>query len=136
MNLRLIKLSREIILYILFGFLTTVINIAIFWILYEKLEMQNIASNAIAWFCAVLFMFFSSKFIIFNSRDISGKYIIGELLVFLTARLFTGVLDIGLMYLSVDIYELEALYCKVITNIIVIILNFIASKFFVFKDKV
>lgn len=90
-------------------------------------------SNVIAWIIAVLFAFITNKVYVFESKNITMRVIVNELLKFTGARLATGVLDSIIMFVSVDLLYGPALVTKVVSNIIVIILNYILANLFVFK---
>ena len=118
------------ILYLIFGGLTTILNIATYFIFYNVFKISNVTSTIIAWIIGVIFAFITNKIYVFESKS---KSIFYELTTFLACRLATGVIDLGIMYLTVDILKLNGLLMKIISNIIVIILNFVFSKLIVFK---
>lgn len=118
------------ILYLFFGGLTTFINIFVYFICYDISNLSNVSSNIIAWIIAVIFAFITNKIYVFESKS---KSILYELSTFLACRLGTGVLDLGIMYLTVDIFKWNAFLMKIISNIIVIVLNFVFSKLIIFK---
>ena len=120
------------ILYLIFGGLTTLINIVAYFVCYNLLEISNVTSNIIAWVVAVFFAFVTNKVYVFESKS---KSILYELSTFLACRLGTGVLDLGIMYFTVDILKWNALLMKIISNVIVIVLNFVFSKMIIFKKK-
>mgnify|MGYP003303390506 CR=1 FL=1 len=120
------------ILYLIFGGLTTLLNIATYFIFYNILEISNVISTIIAWIVGVIFAFVTNKIYVFESKS---KSIFYELTTFLACRLATGAIDLGIMYLTVDILKWNGLFMKVISNVIVIILNFVFSKLIVFKNK-
>ncbi len=97
------------------------------------LNIQNVPSNIIAWATAVIFAFITNKIWVFESKIFVIKKLFNELCKFITARLITGIIDVLIMYISVDVLQAPAVIFKVISNIIVIILNYLLSKFIVFK---
>lgn len=123
---------KSVILYVLFGGLTTLVNIAVYWLCYEFFGIANIPSNCAAWIASVVFAFFTNKFFVFESHDSSFLVMAREFALFVAARLATGALDVLIMYVFVDILSLNPLVFKVLANIIVIVLNFVFSKLFVF----
>ena len=129
----LLKKYKFIILYGIFGVLTTIVNIATYGILYRCFDVSNIVSNIIAWVMSVLFAFVTNKLWVFESKSFNFSLFIKELGSFIVCRLATGVLDLGIMFLGVDLLKGPAMILKVVSNIIVIILNYVMSKFFVFK---
>ena len=126
---------KGIICYGIFGVLTTVINIAAYALCYTYLGISNVISNIIAWIVAVLFAFITNKLFVFGSKDMSLKTFIPELIKFMAARLATGGIDLLIMYIGVDVMDGPAVILKVISNVIVIILNYVLSKLIVFKKK-
>ena len=126
---------KFIILYGIFGVLTTVINIGVYGVLYSGLGVSNVISNVIAWVISVLFAFITNKLWVFDSKSLEFKLFLKELGNFTVCRLATGVLDLGIMFVGVDLLKGPAIILKVISNVIVIILNYVMSKVFVFKKK-
>ena len=84
---------------------------------------------------SVLFAFFTNKLIVFESKGNGIKRFLWEILTFFGARALTGVLDTAIMVVFVDILSLHDIGVKVASNIIVIILNYIVSKFVIFAKK-
>ena len=125
-------ISREVFFYLVFGVLTTVVNIISFAILSRMFGIGTVVSNVIAWFLSVLFAYVTNRRWVFLS---TGGNVFREMLVFFSGRLCTGVLDTLVMFITVDFLGWNDLMMKIISNIIVIILNYIISKFFVFKGE-
>lgn len=123
---------KPMLLYVLFGGLTTLVNIVVYWLCYEFFCIANIPSNCAAWIASVVFAFFTNKFFVFESHDSSCLVMVREFALFVAARLATGALDVLIMYVFVDILSLNPLLFKVLANIMVIVLNFVFSKLFVF----
>lgn len=126
---------KEQILYIVFGVLTTAINIIAFFVCSRLMNLGLIPSNIIAWILSVLFAFITNKIYVFNSKNYSFSIVLRELIDFVISRGATGILDLGLMYLFVSVIGIEDMISKIVINIIVIILNYILSKLYVFKNK-
>ena len=129
----LLKKYKFIILYGIFGILTTIINIVTYALCYDMFNISNVVSNIIAWILSVLFAFITNKIWVFESKCFDFKIFIKELWNFIVCRLATGALDLGIMYVGVDLLKGPALILKIASNIIVIILNYVMSKLFVFK---
>lgn len=130
---KLLKKYKFIILYGIFGVLTTIINIVTYALCYDVFNISNVVSNIIAWVLSVLFAFITNKIWVFESKCFDFKIFIKELWNFIVCRLATGALDLGIMYVGVDLLKGPALILKIASNIIVIILNYVMSKLFVFK---
>lgn len=129
----LLKKYKFIILYGIFGVLTTIINIVTYALCYDMFNISNVVSNIIAWILSVLFAFITNKIWVFESKCFDFKIFIKELWNFIVCRLATGALDLSIMYVGVDLLKGPALILKIASNIIVIILNYVMSKLFVFK---
>lgn len=121
--------KKEIISYLIFGVLTTLINIAVYFLLANVVGMDFKVATSIAWLVSVLFAFFTNKKYVFNSEN----NILKELLLFFGARLFSYVVDIGGMILLIDVFHINDNISKILVNIIVIVLNYFISKKFIFK---
>ncbi|MDO0875612.1 GtrA family protein [Carnobacterium divergens] len=126
---------QEIIGYIIFGVLTTVVNIAVYFFCKDFLELDYKISNAISWLLSVLFAFSTNKFFVFNSKSLKFKIILRELILFFWYRGLSFIIDMILMIVLVSKLEVNDGISKVIVQIIVIILNYIFSKLFIFKDN-
>lgn len=131
----LLKKYKEILLYLIFGGFTTLINIASYWVCDDLFHWGTIASTIIAWFLSVIFAFITNKLFVFESKNISLKTLIFEIFSFFGCRVFSGLIDLGIMWLTVDIFHWNNLLMKIISNVLVIILNYIFSKVFIFRKK-
>ena len=126
---------KDVVYYIIFGILTLLINWTTYYLFYDFLKMSNVCSTILAWVIAVGFAFVTNKLWVFNSKSWNFKIIINELYKFIFARLMTGVLDVIIMYVSVDICSMNANVFKAISNAVVIVLNYSLSKLFIFAKK-
>ena len=131
----LLEKYRGLILYAVFGALTTAINIAAYALCYRVLHIPNVPSNVIAWILAVLFAFVTNKLYVFESKSLERGTVARELASFVGARLATGLLDLAVMFVGVDLLHGPDLVFKVGSNVIVIILNYVLSKLIVFRKK-
>lgn len=124
---------KQIILYLIFGALTTALNVFAYWVLAHPLGLDTLVSTLIAWVIGVLFAFFTNKFFVFESKGRSHMW--AELGSFTLARAVTGALDVGIMFVFVTVLSLNDMLIKIISNVVVIILNYIFSKFLIFAKK-
>lgn len=124
---------KQIILYLFFGICTTAINTVCYWLLYDVLSLSNITSTVLAWLAAVIFAFITNKRFVFESKRTSTQERINEIVSFFGCRLLTGILDVVIMAVAVDMLRWNGLLWKLISNIIVTIINYIASKFLIFR---
>lgn len=130
----LIKFKSEI-LYLLFGGLTTLVNIVSYYLFYNVLRCSNVISTVIAWVFSVLFAYVTNRIFVFESKASGTKALLREIAAFFTCRLLTGIMDVAIMWLAVDIMNFNSMLWKIISNVLVIIINYFASKIFVFKKK-
>lgn len=126
---------KEIILYCIFGALTTIVNIITYYTFSHVFDINYMISNIIAWIISVLFAYVTNKIYVFKSYNIKLRYLIKEFSTFVSCRLLSGILDIGIMYIFVDVLNLNDFVIKIVANIIVIIINYILSKFMIFKNS-
>ena len=131
----LLAKHRDKIAYIIFGVLTTVVNMAVYFACYRLMGLPNVVSVAAAWVIAVAFAFVTNKLWVFESRSFDGKTLAHEIPSFLGARVLTGLLDVAVMYLAVDVLHRNAALWKLISNVLVIILNYVASLLIVFRKS-
>ena len=138
---------KEPIAYIIFGVLTTLVNIVAYYVCADIVNLHYMISNIIAWIASILFAFVTNKLFVFDSKSWQGKVVVAEMGSFFLARVATGVMDMILMWLLIDILAVEAiftsagiaelisgeLFAKVVVNVVVIVLNYIASKLWIFR---
>ena len=123
----------DILVYLFFGGLTTLVNFLVYFPLYNFLGFSASFSNVIAWAVAVVFAYLTNKPFVFKSWDWSSDMVFPELLKFVSCRAGSGAVETLLLFLAVDFLGWNGNVWKVITSIVVVILNYIGSKFLVFK---
>lgn len=123
--------KRQILLYGIFGVFTTAINIVAFIVL-EKI-MPYLVANVIAWIVSVFFAFFTNKYYVFESKSFTTSIWLRELWEFILARASTGLIDFVGMFVLISCLQVNALCSKVVLNIIVIVGNYILSKYWIFR---
>ena len=129
----LITKYYDILAYLVFGVLTTVVNYLVYLPCYNLLEMSAAVSNVIAWAVAVAFAYLTNKPFVFRSHDWSAKTVIPELTKFVGSRIASGALETGIIFLTVDLLAWNGNVMKLVTSVIVVVLNYIASKLLVFR---
>ncbi len=134
--INLVRKQRTVIAYLFFGVLTTAINIVSYGTACNVLGISNVISTCLAWVLSVLFAYVTNKIWVFDSKTIQLSVILPELASFFGARAFTGLLDLAIMYIGVDVLRGNNMLIKVGSNVIVVILNYILSKMVVFRKKV
>ena len=123
---------REALLYLFFGGCTTLVNIVAFYII-RKFGVSTYITNIIAWFLSVVFSFITNKLFVFESKNTSIKDSFKECFSFFLFRVISLVFDMGIMYLLIDLLNINEMVSKVFSNIFVIIINYVFSKLFIFK---
>ena len=114
---------------------TTVVNIVAYNLCYVHAGMSNTLSNVIAWVLAVTFAYLTNKVWVFDSKSWAWEVLRREVPAFVSCRLATGVMDLVIMYISVDLLHWNAMLMKLLSNILVILLNYVFSKLVIFKKK-
>lgn len=131
----LVEKYWDILSYLFFGVLTTVVNYVVYLPFYNVLNLSAVVSNAIAWVVAVAFAFLTNKPFVFRSHDWSAKTVIPELTKFVGCRIGSGLTETLILLLAVDIMGWNGNIWKLLTNVLVVILNYIGSKLLVFRKK-
>ena len=134
---------KEIINYLLFGGMTTVVSWGTYSLFVKAIGMSVGVGNLLSWICAVLFAFVTNKLFVFESKTWQPATALREFVSFIGARLATGVIEwfvvpyFSTHWLTHPLFGVKGLLAKVVVSIVVIILNYIFSKFLVFikKDK-
>ena len=123
---------KEIINYLIFGFLTTLVSIITYAIFTRLFNVNYNISNILSWLLAVSFAYITNKNYVFNFKD---KNVIQSIVKFFTSRITTLIIEVLFMFIMVDILRINDMLCKIIVQIIVIVLNYILSKLFVFNKE-
>ena len=129
----IIERYRDILSYLFFGVLTTVVNYLVYLPCYNLLSIRASVSNVIAWVVAVAFAYLTNKPWVFKSHDWSRQTVIPELTKFVGCRIGSGALETGIIFLTVDLLCWNGNVMKLVTSVLVVILNYIGSKFLVFR---
>ena len=135
--MKLIKKYEEFIRYIIIGGLTTLVSLGVYYLLVYTILNPDIPfelqlTNIISWIVSVTFAYFTNRSFVFKSRDKSN---FKEVLEFYLSRVSTLVLEMILMYLLVTVLHFNDKIIKIIAQVIVILANYILSKFIVFKKR-
>ncbi len=141
--------NQETILYLVFGGLTTLVNLAVFWLMNRVLgEDLALVNNAAAFVAAVIFAYVTNKIFVFESRSWSAQTLSKEIPAFVGARLFSFGLEELLLWISKDVVQVSRfsvtvlglvigglMIAKLLISVLVVILNYVFSKLFIFKQK-
>lgn len=131
----IIAAHYDILTYLVFGVFTTVVNYLVYLPCYNLLQLSASVSNAIAWVAAVAFAYLTNKPFVFKSHDWSAKTVLPELARFLGCRIGSGVAETVILLLTVDILGWDGNIWKLATSVLVVLLNYVGSKLFVFKKS-
>ena len=126
----LYKKYKEIINYLIFGGLTTLISIITYALFAKVFHIDYLISNVLSWIIAVLFAYITNKIYVFESKS---KKNIKEITSFFFFRVVSLIIEMIILYIFVDILHIDDLVTKIIAQIIVIVSNYAFSKVFVFK---
>lgn len=130
---KLIHKYWDIISYLFFGVLTTVVNYVIYLPCYNLLHWPAAVSTAVAWVVAVAFAYLTNKPFVFKSHDWSMKTVVPELTSFIACRIGSGLMEMAIIFVTVDLLRWDGNWMKLATSVLVVIANYIGSKLFVFK---
>ena len=126
-------INKKTILYVIFGVLTTIVNLIAYYLFSNMININYLISNAIAWIISVVFAYITNKFFVFNSSYINKDVIIEEFIKFMNCRLISGLSEVVLLFLFVDLLLMNDIVAKLIIGVLVALINFIFSKVFIFK---
>ena len=143
------KAHREAILYVFWGAFTTLVTLASYALFVRAFNVDPNISNILSWVCGVTFAFVVNKWLVFESRTTKARILLWELGSFFSSRIFTGIIAfilfpilndwMGLSAIVLDFGFLSILFgtsgmlAKIITSVVEIVLNWILSKYVVFK---
>lgn len=131
----LLRKHRELFSYVFWGAATTVVNYATYFLLTEGLQVYYLTSNIIAWVVSVLFAYFVNKLFVFQSATWAWRVALRELWQMTASRLFTLGLETGILWAFVDMFHYDDTIVKLFANIVVVVVNYLLSKFIVFKTR-
>lgn len=127
-------LIKKIISFTFWGILTTALNVGLYY-LFRKISLPVQASTVLAWFLCVLFAFVTNKKYVFKNSTASAKAFLREIVYFYGSRIFSGIADVLIMSLFVDIIGLNEIFSKITDEILVSAFNFLFSFLVIFKEK-
>ncbi|KYD03940.1 hypothetical protein B4144_4223 [Bacillus atrophaeus] len=121
------------IMYIIMGIFTTAVNISSFYILVEILDTDYKTATVIAWILSVLFAYITNKIYVFQQKTSDMRSLLRELTAFFSVRLLSLGIDLGMMILLVSQFHTNETLAKILDNVVIVVVNYIASKWLVFK---
>lgn len=123
---------KHYLLYGIFGALTTFLAWGLYWLFTRITGLRPVTASALAWFLAVIFAYATNRKWVFHSHS---DNIIREFISFTFSRLGTGIFDLAVTWLFVEYLGFYDMPVKIISNILVIIMNYVASRIIVFKGE-
>ncbi|WP_413526648.1 GtrA family protein [Marinilactibacillus psychrotolerans] len=126
---------NEVISYLFFGVLATIVNIGIFYFFDTLLNTPYLIANGLSIIGAILFAFITNKKYVFKSNTTSKEESFREFILFVGFRLASGVFDMLSMYILVSLLTVDTNISKILTQFIVVVVNYVFSKVFIFKQE-
>ena len=130
-------INYETITYVICGVLTTVVNYVVYFLMprFGTNGFDIILAEIVSWIAAVLFAFVTNKIFVFDSPDWHAKVFFREFIPFIVARLLSLAFDTAFVYVTVAVLHWNEPLCKLLSNVFVLIMNYIASKLIIFRKK-
>lgn len=123
---------KDIFNYIIFGIFTTIVNIVSFFCL-DLIGIDYKTSTIIAWVLSVIFAYMTNKKYVFKSTTKSVKETTLEFSNFTLGRILSLLIDLLCMVILIDVLNISNIIAKIVTNVLVVVINYFISKLFVFK---
>lgn len=137
--INLFKKYQEIIIYVIVGGLTTVVNFVVFYLCKITIGTNTVLrmniSNFIAWVIAVLFAFVANKLYVFNSKSLEKTLVLKEFSGFVAARVFSLGAEVVIMNVGILMLMIPDMICKLFAQVVIVVMNYFFSKFIIFKKK-
>lgn len=129
------KRHKEGLLYLFFGGVTTLVSFAVFWLFEGPLGWNELVANLVSWVVAVAVAFITNRIWVFASEARGAAALLYEVITFYASRVATFLIEEGILLLFVTLLALPAMPVKVVASVVVVILNYVLSKLFVFRKK-
>lgn len=127
--------KKEMFIYLLFGILTTLVNIVSFAMFDKWLGVDYKLAATLAWVLAVVFAFITNKIFVFQSKCLNVLSVLREFTSFIFFRGLSYLLDIGMMIFLIEVLLADSLLAKIAANVLVVIFNYFASKYVIFNTS-
>ena len=125
----------DLIMYLVFGVMTTAVNYLVYLPCFNMLGLSASVSNMISWVVSVAFAFLTNKPFVFRSHDWSAKVVWPELVKFVGCRVGSGVMETVILFVTVDTLRWNGNIWKLVTSVLVVVVNYVGSKLLVFRNK-
>ncbi|AYM03288.1 GtrA family protein [Levilactobacillus yiduensis] len=133
--MRLYKKYQDILAYLIFGGLTTVVNLVVFYVTVTLWGWNYQVGNVWAWFLSVLFAYVTNRVWVFHSHFTTFKALVNEAVSFFLARGATLIMDMAIMWIGVSLLQQNEMLTKLVDQVVVVLANYFFSKWFVFKKN-
>ena len=135
--MNLLQKYGDFLVYCVFGAMATAVNMLSYELLYSAWGLANVPSVALSWLLAVTFAFFTNRYIVFRGRkgEVMKLSMLFELGSFYLCRAASGLLDVAIMFVAVDVMMWQHTLWKFISNLVVGLCNYLAGKFFIFAKR-
>lgn len=130
----LLEKYREIIMYLIFGVLTTLVSFGVYWALLWC-GVHYIVSQVVSWVAAVAFAFVVNKLFVFEDKDNSPSALFRQIWQFVSVRIASGLIETALLWLLVDVISIGEGIAKIPVAVLTVIINYVASKLLIFRKK-
>lgn len=130
-----LKENKEILSYLIFGVLTTVVNYVAYFVATKLFGINYLVANVIAWFISVVFAYVTNKFWVFENKSVEIKALIKEISLFVSARVMSGGIETLFLFVFVSLLGFDDGVIKIIASVFVVIFNYFFSKLIIFKKK-
>ena len=131
------KVGGKIAKYLFWGVCTTAVNVGVFWIARNFLHLPVMVSNILAWVLSVTFAYVANRSFVFEHKAPLKRYkaVFTEIVLFTGSRLFSGGLDMLLVYMLISASGYPEMTMKVVINVIVVVINYISARYLVFRRR-
>lgn len=129
----LILKYKEVILFLFVGVLTSIVSYSSYYLFACLIMINYLISNILSWIVTVLFAFYANKYYVFRKK--STKNILKELLLFANSRIFTGIVEVILLFICVEFFYADDLISKFLIGFFTAVLNYFISRILIFKEK-
>ena len=126
---------HEQISYLFWGGMTTLVSYVTYFVFSRLFNLDPLIANVLSWICAVAFAYVTNKIFVFRSKSWEPKLVPNEVWKFVSARIYSFLLEMAIMFVFVKLFRFNDLVVKVCANIVVIIVNYFLSKFLIFAKK-
>ena len=127
-------MNREVISYLIFGVLTTLVN-GVVYAAMVKVHIDYRIATAVAWAVSVLFAFIVNKIFVFQSYNMRPAFVMKEITSFVACRAVSGVMEMVFMIVMVSWIHMDEYISKIAVSVIVVIVNYVFSKLFIFRKS-